>query len=308
MREVKFKEGLKALEELTAEDIKLAAELLLIEDETGGGSDGNLLSLDYCIVKEKLTSAGGDDAATIKKGSIFLPNCSTAGGTCVSYPEGMPMVLLYHFRQREFKGEGSEGAECGTPFIEVKNKGEVISTGDYGYKFGECSTCPHNSADPDVPLEDKCLGMSKIIMLTMCPDETGELVPLAVQFKGAGIRSRKTRIAITAYIKEVRGKGHGYIGSFHTVKETGTSVRSGKGYEVHQAILKPSKKLKESAERKDSLKMFKETMAHYYVAQHLLRTNRNNAIEAVHQAAGSTVESKAVEAIEHSTSDSDIEL
>ena len=299
MFEVKFKEGKEFLMNLSVEAIQNAAEILLIEDESGSGSEAQMLSLDYGIVKEKSTEAG-EGFEKIKTGVMYVPDSPSAGGKSVSYPQGMPFILLYHFRQREWQGGSKDGAECGTPMIEGMIKGNSVAVGTHGFKFGECLNCIHNTMDKNVDTKEKCFPMRKMILLTVMPDPDNpeKLVPVPVQIKASGARAKESGVSLTTYIQNCRGKVHRFIGKLTTKAKSGTST-SGEDYTVHTFILESVSKLDVTAEYLTVTRQFRDTMMGYYILQHQFRTSRNAELEA--QASSARLEAPAETAqIEHS--------
>ena len=292
MIEVKFKAGKDFLEKLSVKAIQNAAEILLIQDESGSGSEAQMLSLDYAIAKEATTKAG-EGSEDIKEGVIYVADSPSAEGKSVSYPQGMPFLLLYHFRQREWQGAGKDGAECGTPMIEGMIEGKRVAVGSQGFKLGECAGCVHNTMDKDVKIEEKCLFMRKIIVLTVMPDPDNPkgFIPVPVQIKAAKSRAKESNISLTKYIKNCKGRVHRWLGKLTTKAKAGVSA-SGEDYTVHTFDFNTDTKLEVTQAQLDVRRKFRDTMMGYYIIQHQFRTDRNADMEA--EAAAARLKGPAV--------------
>jgi len=276
MIKIKYEEGKKFLESLTKEDIQSVGEALVIEDQASGQS---LLTLDYAIFKEELTKAGSD-SDKIDEGLIYIPDCAAAGGQSVVYPDGVPYIMVHSFRAREMDGEGGDdGAECGTPSLEAVIQGKVVTLGSFGYKYGNCEDCTHNTMDENVPISDKCFWQNKFIILTVIKSgETGEFEAIPVQMKGKSIRAKATKNALITYTKKCNGKTHEYIGRLTSAEQKGRSKEKKKDYIVHVPVMTPDLHLKVDADFLDIMRSFRDSMAAYYIVQHMKRTNRNTAL------------------------------
>lgn len=279
MIEIKYKEGKEFLESLTKDDIRAVGEALVIEDQASGTS---LLTLDYAIFKEELTKAGAD-RGDIKLGCIYIPECAAAGGHSVAYPEGVPFIMIHSFRARELEGEGGDdGAECGTPILSSTINGKNVDIGSFGFKHGDCdpSNCPHNTMDEDVKMKDKCFFQSKFVILTVIKSgETGELEAIPVQIKGKSVRAKATKTALITYTKKCGGLTHEYIGKLSSKEQSGKSKESKQEYIVHVPELTPDTHLSIDKEFLDVMREFRDSMARYYIIQHMTRTNRNTRLE-----------------------------
>lgn len=279
MIEIKFKEGKKFLENMTKDEIREVAESLVIKDQASGTS---LLTLDYAIFKEERTKAGAD-SGDIKLGCMYIPECAAAGGHSVAYPEGVPFIMVHSFRARELEGEGGDdGAECGTPILSAVIEGKPVDIGNFGFKYGDCDpkNCPHNTMDEDVKMKDKCFFQNKFIILTVVKSgDTGEMEAIPVQIKGKSVRAKATKTALITYTKKCNGLTHEYIGKLVSKEQKGKSKESKQDYIVHVPELIPEKHMEVDAEFLDVMRGFRDSMAAYYIIQHMARTNRNGRLK-----------------------------
>jgi hypothetical protein len=303
MIEIKYREGKEFLESLTKDDIRSIGEALVIEDQASGTS---LLTLDYAIFKEELTKAGAD-RGDIKLGCIYIPECAAAGGHSVAYPEGVPFIMIHSFRARELEGEGGDdGAECGVPLLRAMIKDQLVEIGNFGYKHGQCDKCPHNTMEDDVKMSDKCFFQSKFVILTVIKSgETGELEAIPVQIKGKSVRAKATKTALITYTKKCGGLTHEYIGKLSSKEQSGKSKESKQEYIVHVPELTPDTHLSIDKEFLDVMREFRDSMARYYIIQHMTRTNRNTRLEQGATKAQLEDQNKDVKTLENKADEDD---
>lgn len=270
-RSINFKKGVERLLSLTAEDIKELAETLILEDESSALDTSVILNLEYGFPRSALAKKG----QKCELGKLCSPESGIADGDDLEYAEGMPAILLTHFKTREFKGENSQGAECAAPSISLNKDGVLVSLGITGYKYGACDNCPRNVYDETVDMSLKCMSLNRFVVLTVYPDSTGEYHPVLMQFKGDGARSTPLKNALTKIINELGGKVYGNLVSVDTVEEPGTYTdKVTKKVEKFTKWLYTFAKVKDGAlkpELKSPLLELKNKLLNYYYEQHMMR-------------------------------------
>lgn len=268
-RTVDFNKAKDALLKLTPADIAEIRETIVIQDESSALDSSNILNMEYGFPRSGNAKKGHD----CRLGKLCCIESATADGDDLEFPDGMPAILLTHFGTKEYKGEGTGGAECAAPSISINRDGNLMSIGIMGYKFGNCDQCPRNVFDETIDRSLRCMRLNRFVVLTAYPDSAGIYRPVMVQFKGDGVASTPLKNSLTKIVSELRGKIYGNLIKVDTKELNGTYDENGKP-KPYTAWLYTFEKVKDAEvkqEMRGELISLKETLLSYYYDQHMVR-------------------------------------
>lgn len=269
-RTINFEKAKEALLKLTPGDISEIRETIVIQDESSALDSNNILNMEYGFPRSGNAKKGQD----CRLGKLCCIESATADGDDLEFPDGMPAILLTHFGTKEYKGEGTGGAECSAPSISINRDGNLMSIGLMGYKFGNCDQCPRNVFNEAIDRSLRCMRLNRFVVLTAYPDSAGIYRPVMVQFKGDGVASTPLKNSITKIVSELRGKIYSSLIKVDTKEQNGTYTDEKGKPQSYTAWLYTFEKVKDAEvkpEMKSELTALKETLLSYYYDQHMVR-------------------------------------